>query len=127
MICENCQTSVATIHLSGWQMVGTGTAEEQRQGIDYHFCEECAHRLKQSNPFLNPLLRAGPSARIVKLRVVSVSGDRTVVRQIYPESETAMGDLVFLTSRLPSGFAEVGMQFEVACTNEDFEWLRGKG
>ena len=126
MLCENCQKIVATVHLSGWQTTRIGSDEEQREErIEQHYCEGCAQELKQSNPLLNPLLKAGPGARTLKLHVVSVSPDRIEVAAIDSESDFAQKQRGFLTSRFPSQYAVRGMEFEMIVTDAQLKWLQG--
>src|SRR2546430_10867138 len=106
MLCENCQKRVANVHLSGWKKVGDVSSERERvEQIDHHFCEDCATELQISSPLLNPSLRAGADARRLKLRVISVSPDNTVLRRISSEPKTREEDWIFLTTRLPSQYA----------------------
>jgi hypothetical protein len=127
MLCENCQKSVATVHLSGWQTTRTGSDGEQREErIEHHYCEECAEELRQSNPLLNPLLKADSGARTLKLQVVSVSPDRVEVRAISPESDFTQKQRGFLKSRFPSQYAVQGMEFEMIVTDAQLKWLQGE-
>jgi len=127
MLCENCQKAFATVHLSGSRRTRIGLGEqEQEESFEHHYCEACAEELKKTSPMLNPLLQAGPGARIVELRVISASSDRIVVRQIGPDSDSSQPEWAFLTSRLPAQFAVPGMEFGMAVTDAQLKWLRGE-
>jgi hypothetical protein len=127
MLCENCQKSFATVHLSGWQRTpGAPGEEEPEQSFEHHYCAACEEELSKTNPLLNPLLKAGPGARMVELRVISASLDWIVVRQIGPDSDSSQPEWSFLTSRLPAQYAVPGMEFGMAVTDAQLKWLRGE-
>src|SRR5207249_2169382 len=89
--------------------------------FEHHFCESCA----SSSPLVNPVLRYGPDVISEKFIVVSVSPERTRVRQLRTEAEAAPEEWSFLTSRLPPQDAVVGMEFAITCTPEELEQLKG--
>ena len=127
MICDHCQKSEATVHLSGWQTVDTGTGEEARRAlVEHHFCEDCAEELTQSNPLLNPLLKAGPGTRKLNIRVVSVATDRVEVKATNPNLDLTQGEWSFLTSRFPAHYAVPDMEFEMIVDDAQLRWLQGR-
>lgn len=126
MLCENCQHSVATVHLSGFRTVATGSGKEQRKEcVEHHFCEACAGKMKTSNPLISPLLKVDSLARSVELKVVSVSADRVEVSVIKDNSDLSQDHWVFVTSRLPRHYAREGMEFEMILTDAQLKWLKG--
>jgi len=113
--------------LSGWQRTpGEPGEEEREQRFEHHYCAACEEELRKTSPMLNPLLKAGPGARMVELRVMSASPDRIVVRQIGPDSNSSEQEWAFLTSRLPAQYAVLGMEFGMAVTDAQLKWLRGE-
>lgn len=126
MLCENCQQRVASVHLSGWRRkLSESGGEERVENFEHHFCETCATELKESSPLLNPALSIGPGAQTEKLRVISVSSERTVVRLVRTEVQGTPEDWSFVTSRLPPKYAVVGMEFEMVFTEAWLERLKG--
>lgn len=130
MVCENCKTRIATLHLSGWKKVraisNEGEPLEHIDHHDHHFCEHCAAELKQSNPLLNPSLRVGPDARTIKVRVIGVTSDRVVLKEIGTESQVTPQEWSFLRARLPAAYTKPGMEFEVIFNSTELEWLQGR-
>ena len=127
MLCEHCQKSFATVHLSGWQRNRIDSSEQQReQPFEHHFCEECYEELRPTNPLFNPRLAAGPGARTVKLKVISASPDRIVVRPISSQSDSTQDEWDFLASRVPPQYSVPGMEFEIVVTDAHLKWLRGE-
>src|SRR5579872_2275505 len=109
MLCENCQRSAATVHLTGWNTVRSAVRKEQhREPFEHHFCGTCADELKQSNHLLNPLLNAAPGAQTLKIKVLSVSPDLVEVRVLQDGNDFCQDHLAFLSSRLPAQYAIVG-------------------
>src|SRR2546428_12700003 len=126
VVCENCKTRTATLHLTGWTKIGRSESEPPER-IEHHFCSECASELKQSSELLNPLVRAGPGARTINLRIVSVSPVWVVAREVSSVPGAVARELSFLRARLPPRYAKLGMKFDVTCNDRELEWLRGKG
>ena len=127
MLCENCQEKVANVHVNGWRRVSPGRNETERaEAVERHFCEPCAKELERTDPLLNPLLKAGPDGRRIKVRITSVTPDRTLARQVRSGSQAGTDDMVFLTPRLPPEYAVAGMEFEITCSKAELEWLQGK-
>src|SRR6266545_2370920 len=99
MLCEKCQQRKAVVHVSGrrrtYPSSGQASANEPFEHFEHHFCELCA----QSSPLVNPALAYGPDAVTEKLRVISVSAERTVVRLVRTETQPTPEDWSLLTSR----------------------------
>ena len=97
VVCEKCKTNTATLHISGWKR-GRGVRSEYgpKEHYEHPFCSECARELKQSSELLNPLLRAGPGARIIKLRILSVSPVWVAAREISSVPGAVARELSFL-------------------------------
>ena len=119
MLCEKCQQLEATVHLKGTRSVRGGSA---REPFEQHLCESCA----SSSPVVNPALRYGPSVITEKLRVLSVTPERTRLRLVRTDADAAPEEWSFLTSSLPVHFAVVGMEFEMSCSPEELAQLKGR-
>ena len=91
------------------------------EAFEHHFCELCA----QSSPLVNPSMAYGPDAATEKLRVVSVSAERTVVRLVRTEKQPTPEDWSLLTSRLPPQCGVVGMEFQVTSSPAELKRLQG--
>ncbi len=127
MLCENCQKSFATVHLRGWRRTPAGSGEEEREvPFEHHFCGECYEGLKKTNPLFNPMLAAGPGARLVKLRVISASPGRIVVKPIGPQSDATQDEWGVLASRFPPKYSVPGMEFEMVVTDAHLKYLQGE-
>jgi hypothetical protein len=122
MLCENCHAKDATVHLSGWASVSsTAVVSTNARQFERHFCEACAASLKQAGQ------RRGGGAERIKLCVISVNPDVTVLRQVRDGFQEQTEILSFVTSRLPADYTEVGQEFEVICTEAELRWLQGLG
>jgi len=127
VLCENCHKSFATVHVSGWQLVPAGLGKRSRKNrYENHFCARCAQELKQTNPSLNPLLRAEPGAKRLSLRVVSLSGNHVKVRGIKQNGDLSQEEWMFLSSRLPAQYAVQGTEFDMILTEQKLRWLQGE-
>ena len=111
------------MHLSGNRRVDTVSGESKTEDFEHHFCESCA----SSNPLVNPPLEHVADAIREKLRVVSVSPERTRVRLVSTETDAVPEEWSLVTSRLPSDFRTVGMEFWIACTPQELGQLKGNG
>ena len=110
------------MHLSGTRRVARNSGEPSaEEAIEHHFCEACA----SGSPLVNPALEYGPDAISEKFRVISVSAERVVVRLVRTEAEAQPEEWSFLTSRLPSHLAVVGMEFGITCHPEELDHLKG--
>jgi hypothetical protein len=126
MLCEYCKKEEATVHVTGWDKLDASSGQAERKSqIERHFCRDCAVQLEQTSPLLNPLLAAGPGARKVVLRVMSVNPDRLTVRTIPDEPGQQPEEWSFLTSRLDPSFAVAGVEFEMILGKGELDWLRG--
>jgi len=122
MLCEKCQQRESMVHLSGGRRIyPTSGQASANESFEHHFCELCA----QSSPLVNPSLAYGPDAVTEKLRVISVSGERTVVRLVRTETQSTPEDWSLLTSRLRPQYGVVGMEFQVTCSPAELKRLQG--
>lgn len=119
MLCEKCNEREATVHVTGSSRVAAPSGVEET--FEHHFCESCA----SNSQLVNPALGYGPDAISEKFRVVSVSPEHIRVRLVRTETEAAPVEWSFLTSRLPPQYAIVGMEFEITCSPEELEQLKG--
>ena len=123
MLCEECQQREAMVHLTGRGGVAANSDETSvDEAFANHFCESCA----SSSPLVNPALKYGPDVISENFRVVSVSAERTQVRQVRTETEAVPEELSLLTSRLPPQFAVIGIEFGIICSPEELEQLKGR-
>src|SRR5262245_62107327 len=122
MLCEKCQQRQATVHITGTRKVAPlSSGPNIDETIEHHFCELCV----STSPLVNPVLEYGPNAISEKFRVISVSAERTRVRLVRTESEARPEEWSFVTSRLPPPYAVVGAEFEITCSPEELDYLRG--
>jgi hypothetical protein len=127
MVCENCKRRIATVHLSGWKKVRAASNQgEQVEHIDHHFCDHCAAELKESSDLLKPLGGGGQDARTMKVRVIGVTLDHVVLKEICSKAQATPQEWSFLRGRLPTGYAKLGMEFEMTFNNTELEWLQGR-
>ena len=59
------------------------------------------------------------------LPVNSAASECTQVRLVRSEGDAVPEEWSFLTSRLPQHYAVVGMEFEITCSPEELEHLKG--
>ena len=118
MLCEKCQQREASTHLTVTVFSGEPSGGET---CEHHFCASCA----ASSPLANPKMKYGPDVISEWFRVVGVSADYTKVRLIRNESNAVPEEWSFLTSRLPSQYAVVGMEFGITCSPLELEQLKG--
>lgn len=122
MVCEKCQQLEATVHVTGGRTIESPTGQPiSNEKFEHHFCEACASK----SLIANPELRYGPGTRTEELRVISVSGERTVVRLVRTETQPIAEEWTFLTSRLPPQYAVVGLEFRMTFTPAELEHLMG--
>jgi hypothetical protein len=126
MLCENCQTSPATVHLTGWQTIKADEGGESRRLVEHHFCEKCASVLKQTEPLLNPLLSLGSSARALTLRVVNISTNVVEVVVIRGAQGDGEERFRFRRAEFPEQYAIQDLEFELFSTTEELDRLQFK-
>src|SRR5437773_1420300 len=99
MLCEKCQQREAMVHLTGSRRIDPSLGElSGNEEFEHHFCETCASK----SPLVNPALKYGPNAITEKLKVISVSPERTVVRLVRTETQPKAEEWSLLTSELPA-------------------------
>lgn len=127
MICENCQKNKATVHLSSLRTVALDAGNRPAQDpFEHHYCESCAKELEQTNHLLNPYLRAGPSAKAMKVKVIGVS-DTAIEVELTKEEFGARHDrCIFLRTLIPQDYAVEGMEFKMFVTEQELNQLQGK-
>jgi hypothetical protein len=66
--------------------------------------------------------------RSEKLRIVSVSPERMIVRLVRTESNTTPEDWIFPAERFPEEWLdwEAGKEFELTISERELKWLQGK-
>src|SRR5437867_11714800 len=123
MLCEKCQQREAKVHVTGTRRVDAVSGESNaKRKLWHHFCESCA----SSSPLVNPTLNYGPDAIAEKLRAISVSAERTVVRLVRTEADAVPEEWSLLTSGLPSDYRVVGMEFGITCSPKELQHLKGE-
>ena len=122
MICETGQQREAMVHVTGSRRIESFSGEPgANEQFEHHFCEPCA----SSNPLVNPALEYGLDARTEKLRVISTSAERTVLRLLRTETQPVAEEWSVLTSQLPPQYAVVGMEFEITSTPAELKRFQG--
>ncbi len=125
MRCQNCQDEEATVHISGTETtVPRSGAESSEEEFILHFCPSCAeeYRRTKSSQSLFPGLHEEPIRE--RVRVMTVTPERTVLRLIRTETDPMPEDWNLLTARVGRTWP-VGTEIAIAFTPSELEWLRG--
>ena len=115
MLCENCKQQDASVHITE---INHATSQQTQR----HLCPACAERFQQSDI----LQRALGRLQMVKLRVVAITAERTVLSVLGGRHDGETWS--FITDRLrqlqidPSH----GLEFELEEDRAYLDWLRGK-
>jgi protein-arginine kinase activator protein McsA len=118
MLCDKCQKNLATVHLSRVTsaLVEVGLVQERSA----HYCATCAAGLEH----VGVRAKSDRTAVHLRLQVISVTPEVTILHQLWPEPETGMCERSFRTSRLPPQYAVEGYEFELRCSRDELEHLQ---
>ena len=125
MKCQKCQEREAKVHITGTSTISPRSGGESRnEEFQYHFCTSCAdeYNRTRSAQSLFPHLHEQPFTE--RLRVLSITPERTVLRIVRTEDTAAPQEWVLLTSCLPEGL-QVGAEITVTLTPAELQWMRG--
>jgi hypothetical protein len=120
MLCEACHQKLATVHIERTKRKALINALETIDQFEHHFCSDCAVKFREQERAFFVL----PGSRTEKVRVMSISSDRTVLRVIGSDPNAPLKEWSVLTSRIPSQVPVDG-EVTVTFTEAELDWLKG--
>jgi hypothetical protein len=112
MMCQKCELKEASVHIAVLPQEGASTGSTE---FTFHFCPECHEQYERER-----LAEAFPSEQPVQeqLRVIESTPKFTIVRLVRTESQPS-------PARLPKQYRSVGMEFGIAFTSAQLDYLKG--
>jgi hypothetical protein len=119
MTCQKCELKEASVHIAVLPQEGASRGSTE---FTLHFCPECHEQYERER-----LAEAFPSEQPVQeqLRVIESTPKFTVVRLVRTESQPSPQEWRLVTSRLPKQYRSVGMEFGIAFTSAQLDYLKG--
>jgi hypothetical protein len=124
MRCQNCPDKEAAIHISGTKSSRPHSGGESHTVVfTIDLCETCAEKYRRTELSRRLFPKEHEKQIVERVRVMSVTPERTRIRLIRTEAGATPEDWSLLTSRLPEN--PVGTEMTLIFTPSELEWLKG--